>query len=240
MNNAILIEAYISTLDTAVNAGSGVYAILMSEATKALNPSNGLLETFLKANQAAHALVLSQDAQRTKYFTRTMPASGMTLPANAADERYTIEYWTHVGGGSYNRDNDLLKMTETVYWNGTKVVRPPEVIGVSSGGSGGSTQWSCNCSMAYDSVTQTVSYVVWLEKDGELVTNPLSCQVLWLDRLGATIANISNSTPSIQGHFLFTQAAVDLTPDISTFVVVKVTDVDVVTHTSGVSPVTWD
>lgn len=168
-------------------------------------------------------------------------ASGMTLPANSSDQRYTIEYWTHVGAGNYNRDADTMVAQELIFWNGTRVVRPPEVIGVSSGGgSGGSTQWNCYLSMGYDSVTQTVSYTAWLEKDGEVIANPISCQVIWLDRLGNPIANITNSSPTIYGYFMFTQAAVVLLPDISTFAIVKITDADVVVHTSGVAPVTWD
>lgn len=241
MNNAILIEAYVSELDTSVSAATGVYAILLTESNQALNPTSGLLQSFVKANQNTHGIVLPQHSERTRYFTKTLPASGMTLPANAASDRYTIEYWTHLGSGNYDRDNDELFDIDYIYWNGTRVVESPEVIGVTSGGGGGgSTQWNCCLSMGYDSNTQTVSYTIWLEKDGELVINPLSCQILWLDRLGNTIANITNSSPSLYGHFMFTQAAVDLLPDISTFSVVKVTDADSVVHTSGIAPVTWD
>lgn len=241
MNNAILIEAYISELDTSVSAASGVYAILMTEDNQALNPSSGLLQSFVKANQNVHGMALPQHSERTRYFTKTLPASGMTLPANPSPDRYTIEYWTHVGTGNYNRDSDTLFDVESIYWNGTKVVSSPEVIGITSGGGGGgSTQWNCYLSMGYDSVTQTVSYTAWLEKDGEVVTNPISCQIIWLDRLGSPIANITNSSPTIYGYFMFTQAAVVLLPDISTFAIVKITDADVVVHTSGIAPVTWD
>lgn len=240
MNNAILIEAYISELDTSVSAASGVYAIIMTEDGQALNPGTGLLQSFVKANQNTHGIALPQQSERTRYFTNTLPASGMTLPANPSSDRYTIEYWTHLGSGNYDRDSDQLFDTEQIYWNGTKVVSSPEVIGVSGGGGGGSTQWNCLASMGYDSNTGTVSYVIWLEKDGELELDPLSCQVIWLDRLGNVIANVSNSSPTIYGYFMFTQSSVVLDPDISTFIVVKVTDVDGVTHTSGMSPVTWD
>ena len=102
------------------------------------------------------------------------------------------------------------------------------------------TRYEAFVAMGYNSDVQRVTFTAWLEKDGELITDPESCTFLWQDREGNVIATTTREDPETTGVFFWDQNMIDLEPDISTFVAVSIKDGDGVEHTSASAPVTWD
>ena len=92
--------------------------------------------------------------------------------------------------------------------------------------------YQCHISPQYDEVTQEFSAFVWLSKDGQTVTNPLTCQI-WLKDTGGNVpVNITGITPNADGVFVLTQSSIVLSLNMNYECLINVTDNDAVVHSS--------
>jgi hypothetical protein len=99
------------------------------------------------------------------------------------------------------------------------------------------------CSTVYDTVNGVFKFVAWLEKDGQIIDDPLplSVVVLVTDAQGTTITELANDNPEAEtGAFKLTSAGITITADNAYFQRCVITDADNVEYKSGSSPVTWD
>ncbi len=76
-------------------------------------------------------------------------------------------------------------------------------------------------SYSYDQVSSTLTGLIWVEKSGLIVSNPVSVTVSFYDADGTLLFTFSDSSPDLQGFFKVTHAAV-LTQDRSYYSVANV------------------
>jgi hypothetical protein len=87
-------------------------------------------------------------------------------------------------------------------------------------------QWECWISPQYDEVTQDFSAHVWLTKNGQIVTNPASCEIWLTDVDGVSPVNITSILPDADGVFVLTRSEIVLSLSMAYKCKVVVTNAD--------------
>ena len=101
-------------------------------------------------------------------------------------------------------------------------------------------QYACEISPQYDEVTQDFAAFVWLTHNGELVADPVSCQIWLKDTLGATAVNITSILPNAEGVFVLTQSEIALALSSNYECLIWITDADGVIHKSVLGAISFN
>lgn len=227
-----LLLSYFDTGDDGfISSSGGVYGILADDfngtaLNLATNP--GLMSAF-DGNHETFGIDMPVVSNRGKMYSRTLSASGVTIPATPHGQWLTIEYWVEDTYGVKNRDNDILLGTERFYYVNQKMHNNRVPI-----------KADIHCSVSYDPVYKRMGFTVWMEKDGALIQDASSVTVKTIDSTDIQVASATTSIKNTNGEFTMTAAPIDLVPDENYFTLVRITDADGVVHIAGTSQVTWD
>lgn len=215
-----------------------VYNSRTQQALKEVTLNAWSLQNFLKAEQSNCAHILTEHAERSHHYSKTLDSTHFTLPASNEGEFYTIEFWkaATVGVGNQDRDADKLLSWENFIWDGERKVdsRLSSLLDAD--------EREAHASISYDSETQEVGFICWLTKAGSVVTDAINCSVLWLKRDGTEIVNISSiqKVTGQPGFFKFEVSPIDLDPDKVTPLICTITDGNGLDWSTPTSMVTWD
>lgn len=103
----------------------------------------------------------------------------LTFPAVLIDEEGCFDYQVMVSGFPY----------ADIYYRATSSIAPrPD-------------RYEVFCTAAYDRANSQLLVLVWLHKNGQLVTTPTSCQFTVKENGGTIVINESNSSPNADGVF---------------------------------------
>lgn len=215
------------------------YAVVFAFNQQALkNNGSGTytLNAFDGGNQDDFAIELAEHAERTRYYY--VDLSTFTLPANSLGEYYTVEYWQADVAGTYDRTTDTFLDSRNFLWDGTKFV--DSQIALSQLPSAYSTELA----VSYDSNTNEMRLIAFLELNGELQSTVTACEFTLVARDGTVIANTSLTSSDfitgMNGVFAWTQASITLSPDEVYAAKVEITDAASAVHTGAAVQVTWD
>jgi len=218
-----------------------VYALLFSQDHQALKDPGGghILLPYTKAAHATFALVMTEHIERSKYYAFDLDDADFTLPANAFGVPYYLEIWERtLASLAYNRDQDTLRETRPFLWSGTRAVQaqldPVQEDRLAN--------YQAHVSMSYDSEFQNIRLIAFLDRNGELITDPQSCNAAWTDRAGMPVFNTTIVTfiPGFPGLFTWDQPGIDLDPDEVFALTVTILDANNVPHVTVTNPITWD
>lgn len=208
-------------------------------ALREISANNWQLDDYVKSSHDDFVIRLSEHAERTFFYSINLDSGNFTLPKTPDGEYYYLEFWHHEDDGTdFNRSIDNLLEHRRFIWDGSKRVDAKL----------GQTQvnelsiYEAHVSLSYDADAQTVYVLAWLEKNKQIVTDSISCNVKWHDRLGNTIMDVNQTTfmPNVPGVYLFDVTNIDPDPDLTTPIEVEVTDAASVVHKTLSSIVTWD
>jgi len=218
-----------------------IYALVFDAHGQALKDSGGgiyVMLPYLKSAHVQHAIVLSESAERSKYYSLALDNTLFTLPETPMGEKYTVEYWRRPTPGVLNRDQDILEETRDLYWSGLREVES-RIDSTQEGRIGG---MEVHCVLGYDSALQVVYGIAWLERNHILQTDTTNCTFQWKDYNGSVLTNttVIATIPDTPGVFRFSQPATDLAPDRLGVLFVSITDAEAAVHTGVSGTNTWD
>lgn len=231
--------------------GQAVYALLHSLDGDALDFSAGTATLLpFDGDNDRFGLQLTEDTDRTNFFMAQLTSgSSYVLPDSAYGEPYSVEYWAtlSLSGVRSRADDFLLEVVEFPWKSGYNenpvlidIVNRTNLIPSEPAGS----RYEAFVSFSYDSSNLRIGYMCWLEKDGELVTDAISCTLTMVDSSGVEV--FTDAVPAavgadaIDGFFVGEQLTQELFADDNYSVTVEIIDGDSVAHKSASSPVTWD
>lgn len=217
---------------------AGIYGVLITESFTSLKDNGSgtrTLQTYLKADHADFALVLSEHAQLSKFHY--MDLTDFELPATPEGQYYTLEFWKSAVNGVYDRDDDLLFELRRFIWDGQNYAesRLSSLESIS--------EYEVRVATSYDSNTNTLHCMASLFKDGEHVSDPISCNIKIVTGTNQVIAE-SNLTyqqlSQAPGVFSWDEPGQNLMPDRVYVIYVTIVDGDGGPHTSVAYQITWD
>lgn len=237
----LLLDAYLPSTYAPGCCTNQLYAILFDDSNQALKDNGSgilTLQSFTAANQNVHAIAMAEAVERTKYFFVKIDTANLNLPALAKGKYYFVEIWRHEGALPRVRATDELIEARRVQWDGSKLV---DAV-LSDGGEGAVAGYTSHFGTVYNSATLEMHFGAWLEKGGQLQVDPVSATLLWKDAAGATLANVTTSSPmaGMPGVYSFSVSNISLVPDAITFAKVSITDVNGGVHDSVTAIVSWD
>jgi len=217
-----------------------IYAVVYNQSSSSLKevtPSAWSLQAYLDSAHDDHALLLTEHSERSKYYLLNLDEAQFTLADTPDGEEYTIEIWKSDTVAPYVRADDTLLETQKFTWHGQErglrilPLQQTAISGIQS-----------HIAMSYDSDTQTIYYLAWLEKAGIMITDTTNCNVRWRDRTGSLVTNINQSTHLTDepGVFSFVQSPITPNADETTVVICSITDADSNVYSTTHSVVTWD
>lgn len=218
-----------------------VYVVMFDQDGNALKP-NGLgtytFQPYTKATHSSFAIVLAEHGERSKFYSSELSPVNHSVPVTPDGECYYLEFWKREGNTAYNRDEDEVLECRRVFWTGNYL----STTRLSDGDVEAVAAYKAELGVTYDSETSTVYFVAFLERNGELVTDPQQMEINWKARDNSTIANVVQRTTmnNLPGVYAFSLSLMDLDPDQATPITVTITDADGVEHTSGSVSLTWD
>jgi hypothetical protein len=92
---------------------------------------------------------------------------------------------------------------------------------------------------SYDDVTDTITFVIWLQKNGQTILTPTSCRVIVKQESTTLILDIVNSSPNADGYFKIQSSPIVLNAD-KTFEVVGRVIFGGITYESGNAMTTFN
>lgn len=103
-------------------------------------------------------------------------------------------------------------------------------------------QYVCHISPQYDEVTLEFSALVWLTKNGQIITDPANCQIWLKDTADTTAVNISGTATELNadGVFVLTQSSVALSLNMNYECKISIQDSDGATHTNVDGAITFN
>lgn len=219
-----------------------IYAMVFNEDSSKALKDNGsgvlVLTPYLESTHATFALVLTEHAQRTKYYSRAIANANLILAATPYGEKYSVEYWRRPDVGTFQRDQDILAETRPLYWDGLEEAASR----LSQGQERKLNTYEVHVVIGYNSTTQTIYGVAWLELNHLLVQDTTQATFLWRDYNGTILSNIT--TPAIltdtPGVFRFSQPATDLAPDRLGVITATIRDAAAIDHVGVSGTNTWD
>lgn len=241
---------FISHLETSLAVGccpDKVAAVLFDESHNALKlistpPDVWAMAPYAKTDHNDFCILLTEHTERTWFYYKDLDSSQFTLAATPEGEWYTFEFWHKEGTGDFDRDADNFLGEKKVVWDGTYLCEsrlPATQVETLQG-------YVVQASVGYDSSSQTVYAIAWLEKNNELVRTSQYVTFDWRDRTGAGIMSATISTyidtedGAMDGIFALDYPGIDLDPDLTTPMVVTIRDVSNNDHTACIGIATWD
>lgn len=221
-----------------------IYALVFNHLGQAFkdNGSGVLVMTnYLKASHALFATTLLEDAQRSKYYSLNLDDSDFTLSETPMGLKYTVEYWRRPTTGTFNRDQDILEETRDLYWSGSPAGRIIESR-LDTSQEERLAGREVHVVLGYDSTTNTVYGIAWLELNHVLQADAVNCNFQWKDYAGTVITDttVTSIIPGTPGVFRFSQPATDLAPDRLGLLVATITDAQSVARVGVSGTNTWD
>lgn len=231
-------------------AGQSVYAILHAFNGKALDFSAPLATMLpFDGDHARFGIVLTEDPIRTGYF-QIQQASGSDylLTDSEPGIPYTVEYWATASSGTRNRSTDSLLKIEEFPWAGNTNVDPLlNDISLQTAkipDEPAESRYEALTAFVFDSTNLRIGFSCWLEKDGQIQSDAVSCTLTLVDSTGNEIFNSSvpaaSGPDAISGFFVGQVLSIALVPDEAYTARCEIIDADGGAHASGSAPVTWD
>lgn len=96
-----------------------VYACIFNRSHQAIKfnmASPYIFSTYLKSAHNDYIRVLSQHAERTRYFSDTVHCTALNIDGNPYGECYEIELWAELISGTPDRNVDRLLQTKPFTW----------------------------------------------------------------------------------------------------------------------------
>ena len=233
-------------------AGQVVYGILhRTSDTKALDFSAGVATMLpFDGNNARFGKTMPEMSPRTNFFQATMTTGVFTLTDSDYGDDYQLEIWATASvSGVKSRTFDTLLCVKEFPWSTQGYSEKPIVVDIKKKtdlipSAPATARYEAFCAFSYDSTTLRMGYNCWLEKDGQVVTNPISCTLRVVDSSGTLVFN--SSVPAAvgvsaqPGFFVGEHLSTTLYPDDNYTVIVTIVDASSVSHTSGSSIASWD
>lgn len=220
------------------------YALVFNQQTQALKDNGSgvlTLQNYTSAGHNGFAQALTENAQRTRYYSLLVAAANLNLAATPADQKYTMEYWRRIGGGTKDRSADTLLETRDFTWSGspTGVIQQGRLDAAQLDSL---SEYLAQCSVSFDSDSQVIGFVAWLERGGILQADVTQVTILWINNDGSILLNTTQATQlaEIPGVFNWSESLVDLVPDKVTTLKVTITKADASVHSSITTVTTWD
>lgn len=237
----LLLDTYLPSTYAPGCCTNQLYALLLDDSSQALKDNGGgilTLQSFTSALQNDFAIALAEGVERTRYFFVKLDTTALSLPALAKGKYYFLEIWRHSGALPRVRAADELIEARRIQWDGSKLV---DAV-LSDSGEGAIAGFTSHFASVYNSATLEMHFGAWLERGGQLQSNPVSATLLWKDATGATLANVTQSSTmaGMPGVYSFSVSNVTLLPDAVTFAKVSITDADGAVHDTVTSIVSWD
>lgn len=235
----MLIETYLEDLSAGC-CPNHVYALIFNEQGQALKLIGSVwqIANYVKSSHEDYCILLSEGSERTKYYSRTIPSNEHSLPVLGLGKQYTIEVWLNSAGENYSRSTDILKKTFKAYWDGYSFngsnLSQVQIDSLSRN--------QVHIGVSYDSSTDELKVVAWLERNSLLVSAVNEIRVRLLSRTGSTLCDVAvnSQLEDVPGVFAFDIPSISLPPDEAFIAVAIITDEDSVLHTSVTSILSWD
>lgn len=217
-----------------------VYTLVFNQLHQVLRDNGAgvlTLQSFVAAQQNTAAILLNEHPERSKYYYLEVDHNNLILPATPLGEKYYIEFWRRELTGAFNRTEDILEEVRPLYWSGQFT----EESIISQAGRDALVEWTAHLALTYDSETLAVYFMGHLERNGQLVTDPTSLELLWLDATGASIAHTVQTTQltNAPGVFAWSQPNIDLPADRTGALLCSILHQGI-THTTAQYSNAWD
>lgn len=217
-----------------------VYALLFNQQKQAIKPTLGVyaFAAFVLVDIDDFAIILSEDAEWTKYYSEEITPANVNIAATPDGECYYLEFWKRDNTSGFSREDDTLLEVRPVYWTGNQLSRTK----LSDADVSALALWQTQIHYSYDSETSEVRFIAWLEKNGQIVTDTQQVEVTWTKRDEDPIFSTVQNTPMVEcpGVFTWVAPTISLDPDEVSPMKVIFTDADDNLHTGYSASITWD
>lgn len=240
MAGNLLLDVYLKDLVPSCCVNK-VYALVFDNQHQALKDPGTtvrVLTPFASAQQNSFGIILNEHAERTKYYFLNLDQSQFILPASPRGEQYYIEFWRRELAGSFDRAVDILEEVRPLIWDGDKIVNA--VLGAK--GINEISKYEAHISATYDSENLVLYFMGHLERNGAIVTDPLSLNLVMRDNQGNTVVNTSQSVylPNAPGVFEWDQPGIDLDHDRTYLMTCTIQEADGTPHATASFLNCWD
>jgi hypothetical protein len=226
------------------NPGCDLYALIVNPNTgDAVDFSTGTPYSFdsFDGDNDRFGVTLEEDVIRTRVYNVSLSAGvEIEMPSTEQGEQYEIEFWCQSASGFNDRASDIFLGVERFPWDNDSGTRESQnIIQIRTN----TENHTAFCAFSYDTLIERIGICCWLERNGEVVDDSVSCTVSITDSTGITIAEdlaIPIPSPRLSGEFFGEILTQPLNPDETYFAICKITDSSGNIHTSACSPVTWD
>jgi len=217
------------------------YALIFNQQHQALkNNGSGdyALAAYASADHADFAIVLNEHTERTRFYYLDFDPANFTLAANVLGQPYTMEIWKALVGGTYSRTDDTLREAREFFWDGDNFINAE----FSQSQINAIANQTSHVAAVYDSNNNVLRCMAFLDRNGSLITNPLSCNFRLISRANDELANstITAQLGQQPGIFHWEQPGITLDPDEVYAVVALIIDADGNEHESASVQLTWD
>lgn len=170
-----------------------VYAVLFDKDQRALKDNGFGVRTLQPYTTAAHAdfcIPLAEHAERDRYYYVDLLDAAFALADNPKGEVYQVEYWLAPVLATFDRSVDDLRETRRVIVAGKQLVDAT----LAAAGVTELANVQAHTSSTYDSETATLRIAAHLDSNGALIVNPKSVTIQVIDKDGASVLNVSQTT----------------------------------------------
>lgn len=216
--------------------GATIYAALFDNSGNALHLEPSTNYEFVAypgiMSHSDFCYAMTEHTDRSFLYELTILDADLDIVATPINKVYHYEIWDN------NNDRaDVLLATGSWLWSGSNIMDTRlDTIDKDA-----VSHHECHFSIGFNSQTNIATVTVWLEKNGELITNPTEGQATIYDRQGNAIFDVTHSSylSGVNGVYSFSSSISNLIADQSMFVRVRVrhngTD-----YVTGESVNSWD
>lgn len=268
MSRLILEYDHLSLTDyTSLAVSGGVYAMVFHphDGTAIdFDTPPYFLDDF-DGDQEEFSIPLVHNSPRTRHYSLTISGLDIDIPDNEDGEQYTIEYWGKaITAAAPSRTNDKLLKVEKFSWhdsvravNRISLAQEEDIaerVGTTTWGEDvtenlallppnpASANFTAHASFSYDTASNRIGVLIWLERDGAVQLDALECSYELVDSDENVVASGTGNTINARGEFQLqaTPNPENIVPDETYYAKITVMDADSVLHSSGAGVITWD
>jgi hypothetical protein len=218
-----------------------IYAIVFDKDQRALK-DNGfgvlVLQPYTEITHATFGIILTEHAERDRYYYNDLLDANFALPDNPKGECYHVEYWRRPVVGTFARSQDELRETRRIIVANKKLVDAT----LSLAGESVLANIQSHLSVVYDSENLLLRIMSHLDQNGELVLTTKSVLVTITDSTGTDILSVNSNTfvSNQAGIFYMEVPNIDLPNDRVFVAKAVIIDANNVPHTTVSYVNTWD